>query len=435
MIGIGGASMQNLALLSQKLGLEVSGSDRSYSDVLERLKSHGIRVVVGSDCEEVERADLVVYSSAVGQDDTERTYALNVGKMEIERKEYLGALSKLFDRVVSIGGSHGKSTMSAMVAWVLARVGADITTHLGCKPIGCEGFVYADKRDIFVCEACEYRRSFLELDSYIGVITAVDYDHPDTYPTRQDLLRAFEEFGQKSQILIMSEQAKSQLKLPCVSYGMSEDCDYFARKIRQNRGKYRCQVVHDGQSVNLNLNVYGKHNLLNALGAVAVCNTLGYDLAEIVKFLEGFCGIERRFECKGKMKSGARIVVDYAHHPTEIEAAINTASQMTKGKIWTIFQPHTYSRTAKLMDEFVDSFYWSDEIILLPTFSAREEEKDGKNSWELYQKLLDSGQICIYAQDMQSVADGVRNMTGSDDIVLVLGAGDVNKMAEMLMDD
>ncbi len=427
--------MQNLAFLSQKLGMSVSGSDRENSDTIGYLQSKSIEAYVGADCRVVDRADLVVFSSAVGQDDIERVYAQNSGKIVIERKTYLGLLSQLFDRVVSVAGSHGKSTMSAMIAYVIGRLGGDVTTHLGCKPVGWNGFLYSDKRDILVCEACEYRRSFLELDSYIGVITGIDYDHPDTYPSKKDLCQAFATFGQKSNILIGSEQAKSILKMPCISYGFSRQNDYFAENIKENHGKYSCAVCHQGERVDLNLGLYGKHNLLNALGAVAVCNTLGYDMTSIVEVLADFGGIERRFECKGKMPSGARVIIDYAHHPTEIAAAISTANRLGRGKVWTVFQPHTYSRTASLLNEFACSFYWSDEIILLPTFSARESENDGKNSFDLYHKLLEKGQVCVYAENREEVAKSLKKMTSKEDIVLVLGAGDVNKLADMLVEN
>lgn len=433
MLGIGGASMQNLALLSQRLGMTVSGSDMVNTHTIKFLNDRGIDACVGSDCSAIDRADLVVYSSAIDQNDTQLLYANSHGKMVLERKKYLAYVSSLFARVIGIAGSHGKSTTSAMVSFVLDNLNCNLTTHLGCKPIGSDSFIYSDKHDIFVCEACEYRRSFLELSSFVGVITCIDYDHPDTYPTRQSLYEAFGKFVQNSQNCIMSEQAKEILQMPCISYGFGSDNDYIAINIKENRGKYSCTIKHREQSVHISLNVYGKFNILNALCCVAVCNTLGYDMVEIVSILEKFCGIERRFECKGKMDNGARVIIDYAHHPTEIAQSISTASRIAKGKVWTIFQPHTYSRTAMLMQEFVDSFYWSDEIILLPTYSAREVESDGMSSWELYKKMFDNGQVCIYMEDWTDVVSEVQRMSDSDDIILVLGAGDIYKMGDMLL--
>ncbi len=438
-IGIGGISMSALAMLTSEAGVWVSGSDRCDSEIIQKLKGYGINAYVGSNNSIVSGSDLVVYTSAVGGDDKELKFARANKIRCIERKAYLAFMSKTCKSVIAVAGSHGKTSVSAMLCHIFDGMALPFKGHVGgiIKSVGKN---YIDTgNDYFVTEACEYGRSFLSLEPDIGVILNCDYDHPDTYPTKENMYEAFEKFAEQSKIVIIGEDAFNTLDMRAVdrdkvyTFGFGE-CAYFrAVNVQNVDGKFSFDALCDNKRIGrFSLNIYGRHNVLNALAVIAVCHLNWLDMAEVSQFISGFDGVDRRFTDCGYTPSGARVIVDYAHHPKEISATIDTVRLMTKGRIIAVFEPHTYSRTKALLTEFADSFYWVDDLIILPTYGARESESEGIGGDKLAKYINKNGEGALYLPDYKSAREYVQNNATARDIVVVLGAGSVNTLGSML---
>ena len=438
-IGIGGISMSALAMLTSEAGVWVSGSDRVDSETLRRLKDSGINAYVGSNNSVVSGCDLVVYTAAVGGDDTELKFARANKIRCMERKAYLAYMSKTCKSVIAVAGSHGKTSVSAMLCHIFDNMALPFKGHVGgiIKSVGKN---YIDTgSDYFITEACEYGRSFLALEPDIGVILNCDYDHPDTYPTKESMYEAFVKFAEQSKIVVIGEEAFDTLNLHSVdkdkiyTFGFGEDAYFRAVNIQNSQGKFTFDALCDNKFIGkFSLNIYGKHNVLNALAVIGVCHLNWLDIEEVSQCISCFDGVDRRFTDCGHTPSGARVIVDYAHHPKEISATIDTLRLMTKGRIIAIFEPHTYSRTKALLEEFADSFYWVDDLIILPTYGARESEEEGIGGDKLAKYINKMGDGALYLSSYESAKEYIQNNSTAKDIVVVLGAGSVNTLGSML---
>lgn len=438
-IGIGGVSMSALAMLTSEAGVWVSGSDRVDSETIKRLKDSGIDAYVGSNNSVVSGCDLVVYTAAVGSEDTELKFARANKIRCMERKAYLSYLSKTCKSVIAVAGSHGKTSVSAMICYIFDKMTLPFKGHVGgiIKSVGTN---YIDTgNDFFVTEACEYGRSFLSLEPDIGVILNCDYDHPDTYPTKESMYEAFVKFAEQSKIVVIGEEAFDTLNLRGVdrdkvyTFGFGEEAYFRAVNIKNVGGKFTFDALCEGNRIgSFTLNIYGKHNVLNALSVIAVCHLNWLDMTEVSQCISHFDGVDRRFTDCGNTPSGARVIVDYAHHPKEISATIDTLRLMTKGRIITVFEPHTYSRTKALLSEFADSFYWVDDLIILPTYGARESKEEGIGGDGLAKYINKIGEGALYLPDYESARDYIQRNATARDVVIVLGAGSVNKLGAML---
>ncbi len=433
--------MSALAYLTSEAGVWVSGSDRNDSSTLRRLSDYGINAYVGSNNSVVAKSDLVVYSSAIGDEDSELKFARRNKIRCMERKAYLALIASECKNVIAIAGSHGKTTTTAMLCKVAELIPLEFMGHVGGIVNG-DGSNYFDTgRDYFITEACEYQRSFLSLNPDIGVVLNSDYDHPDTYPTEQSMKDAFAQFVEQSRVAVVEENCFKQLRLSALdnakdkiyTFGFSEDADFRAVNLTQKEGKFVFDIIYEGGKVhNVALKLYGKHNVLNALAVFAVCYLIWLDGREVAKYIESFEGVDRRFSERGKLKCGARVIVDYAHHPNEIEATVDTVRLMSKGKIIAVFEPHTYSRTKALLEEFGKCFYWVDELIILPTYSARENSGMGLDGGALANYLNARGEGVIYLENYEQAGDYVNQIAKERDIVLVLGAGTIDELGNIL---
>jgi len=438
-IGIGGISMSALAMLTSESGIWVSGSDRTDSDTLKRLRRYGIVAYVGSNNSVVAKSDLVVYSSAVNDDDVELKFARSNKIRCMERKAYLALISKECKSLIAISGSHGKTTATAMLCHVAENIPLAFKGHIGGLVNG-EGSNFVNSgNDYFITEACEYQRSFLSLQPDIGVILNCDYDHPDTYPTIESMREAFSKFAEQCAIALIEENAAAELDLSRVdsdkiyTFGLGQNADFRAVNIRQEGGKFSFDVTFEGQYLtDVSLNIFGKHNIFNALAVIGVCYLLWLDMREVKCYVQSFGGVQRRFTQIGRAKSGAKIIVDYAHHPKEISATVDTVRLMTKGRIVAVFEPHTFSRTKALLEEFGKCFYWADELIVLPTYSARENSEDGLDGFDLVNYLNSTGAGALYIDGYRKACEYLQANTTERDVVLVLGAGSVDALGEML---
>ncbi len=401
-IGICGISMRSLAVMLRLMGHEVAGSDRALED-LDFFEEYNIEVFSGNAPEDVEKADVVVYSSAIGEDDLDYSTAKRLGKKMLSRGELLGEISEDYEKVIAVAGAHGKTTTTALIYNVLKD--KKPTLHLGgvlVEENSC--FVYGGK-EFFITEACEYHDNFLYLKPYIGVITNIEKEHLDYFKTFENELCSFEKFRHNCRFVVE---------------GMGE---FYAENIRHNEGRLCFDIVRDGKKVmSLKMRICEEVNVNNAIITYRTCKLLGLGDEEIKRGLENFRGVKRRFESV-KSPYFKEVVVDYAHHPTEIKGAIETAKKIFKKMVF-IFQPHTYSRTKELLTDFVEAFKDEKNLIIYKTFPAREKEEDGMTGEELAGVLG-----CKYFDDAKNLVECLKEKYVNF-VPIFIGAGDLPKILE-----
>lgn len=400
-------SMRALSSFAAARGHIVTGSDRACD-------GHSANNVVG--------CDLVVYTNAVPQDNEELVKARALGIPTVERATYLGELSKTYGSVLAVAGCHGKSTTTAMLGAIFSD--RNPTVH-----VGVDGGSRIGSQRYFITEACEYRESFLRLKPDVGVVLNVQYDHPDYYKSDAQLVGAYKKFcsGCKAVLVNGDDPLCDGLKDGAATFGSGEKCRYRAVDIRAENGYYGFTFVGRNRA-RVSLSVAGKHNVHNALAALAVADMCGLSLTESLRGLGGFCGIPRRFERKG-IAFGKTVLVDYAHHPTEIEATIKTAREMFPS-VAVVFQPHTYSRTESLMDGFADALSKADVTVLAPIFSAREKP-DGLSSHTLCRKLLEKTERAYCFDTFVEIVEYCKKIDTKS--LIFMGAGDIDKAAELFL--
>lgn len=428
-IGIGGISMSGLAHYLHMLGFFVAGSDVSANEETAKLAAEGIRVYRGHKAGNLREADAVVVGSAIPENNPELCKAHRLGIPVYGRADLLAAVLSSFDKSVGIAGSHGKTTATAMCAHVMQACSGRCTAHIGGEDIGYGNFfVGGDK--YFVTEACEYKGNFLKLKPDVAVILNTDKDHMECYGSEEKLLEAYAEFAYSANTAIVCGEDRIARELPgALKFGLMRDCDIFADDIRTSGGKYSFTLCAGDESFErIRLNVYGLHNIYNALAAASVAFRYGYPPVLIAEGLREFRGIRRRFEFLGKMR-GAEFIADYAHHPREIAAALRTAGEVFKGRLFVIFQPHTYSRTKLLFSEFVSVLKDVENLVIYKTYPAREYFDAEGSALTLSEHLPNS----LYIDSVRELEIYLRCSLASGDCVLFLGAGDIYFAAKQLL--
>ena len=417
--------MSKLCMFTQKLGIKCSGSDSNNSDNIRLLKFYNIPITIGEDIIRAKNADLVVYSSAIPSDSRE----LMVAKRKIERKEYLKYVSNLFSSMIAISGTHGKTTTSSMLSWIFKCSGEKFTAHIGGEIVGTNFMSLSSGYDTLITEACEYKKSFLELSPTLAVILNVDFDHPDCYKDINDVNLAFSIFAKKSKKVIYNNECESLDKLlklsdkKAISYGIL-NADYTLGEVSQNGNNINFEVLRYGKSLGVfTIYSYNPIYVMCALAVVATCLEYGININDIRIGLATFPGVKERFECLGRMKCGARVIRDYAHHPKEIMTVINAGRNLVGDKLITVFMPHTYSRTKALFDDFVQVLKSSDTVIILPTYKAREIAVDGVDSIELYDRLCKVMDNVVYAGSVLDAKEWINKNADMKTNVLAIGAG------------
>lgn len=461
-MGIGGAGMSAIARLMKARGFAVSGDDRAHSPMLDALNAEGIPAFVGHDPAHLDGIDALAPSSAIARDEPELVVARERGIPVWHRGDVLNMLmqggSEDGDASVGIAvaGTHGKSTTTGMIATILSDAGYDPSFIIGATPMPLGVNARAGAGDVFVVEADEYDRTFLRLHPRVAVITNVEFDHPDTYRDLEDTIAAFALFAGNvppggaiiacaddpgvAQVLRRAGLTEGGADQPAViDYGFQRGM-WRASNARANPlggvdFAYTGPAGHAGQ---VSLRVPGDHNVLNALASLAVAEAVGAPVEDAVKSLGGFLGSGRRFELRGERR-GIRVFDDYAHHPTEIRATLRAARQrFPVARIWAVWQPHTYSRTIALLDEFAESFKDADEVIVLPIYAARERAEDfgfaasALNPIELSRRLTHRR-----AHNAASFGDALGiliSQAGGGDVVVTLSAGDGNLVGERLLE-
>ena len=442
LIGIGGSGLSAIARLLVESGYVVSGSDRVFSPLAQDLAAAGVRVDNGHKAENITGADLVIRSSAVPDDNPEVVAALLAGIPVLKRSEYLGQWME--NRLgIAIAGTHGKTTTTAMLAWTLVCLGQDPSYIIGGVSKNLGSNAHAGNGSAFVIEADEYDRMFLGLQPVVAIVTNVEYDHPDCFPTPAEYRQAFIEFVHSVKpegVLIACRDDENaagllnELSAGChgVTYGTHPQADYQARHVMANsQGGFSFEVwrQNDGQPVqlaSLGLQVPGEHNVCNATAVVSTAHQLHLNLEETARALAAFCGTGRRFDIRGEAK-GIIVIDDYAHHPTEIRTTLAAARQRFPGRrLWAVWQPHTYSRTVALLNEFAGAFQDADQVIVTEIFASREKPSE----FSAHQVVRQMKHPSVYfAPGLEQATAHLLASLRPGDVLLVLSAGDADQIS------
>ena len=436
-IGIGGSGMCPLAEILHSEGFELTGSDMNEGDTLERIKSYGIKVYMGHRAENIEGAELVVYTAAVKKDNPELVAASEQGIPAIERSIMLGIVTRRYNRSIAVSGTHGKTTTTAMLSQLLIGSGFDPSAIIGGKLPFIGGNSYVGQSDIIVCEACEYVDTFLELTPWMSIILNVDADHLDYFKTLDNIIRSFNKFAHLTTGMLVINgddenvlEAVEGIDLPMISFGFRKTNDYYAVNLRNAKNAYKTfDLMHKGEKLcEIELKVPGRHNIYNALAAASAAHHLGASPEQISENLGKFTGVHRRFEVLGSPRD-ITVADDFAHHPTELTATLSAAMEMGFDNVWAVFQPHTFSRTAMLLDDFAKALSIPDHAIISEILPVRET-----NTYNIYNTDLGAkveGSVCI--DTFEDITKYIEEHAKPGDLVLTLGGGNVYMCANMIL--
>ena len=430
MIGIGGSGMCPLAEILHSKGYILTGSDNNESDPLKRIKGMGIKVFMGHNKENIDGAELVVYSAAISKDNPEIVAAKELGIPTMERSHLLGALTRYYDNVIGVSGTHGKTTVTSMITQILILNKVNPTAVIGGRLPLINSNGIAGNSETMVCESCEFVDTFLQMSPDISVLLNIDNDHLDYFKTMDNLVLSFHKFIKMSSKAYINGDDELCLKAAegidavTVTFGFGNKNDYYAENITAGKFGFCYDVMKAGEKlVSLELKAPGRHNVLNSLAAFAVCFEQGVTPQGIKESLEKFTGAGRRFEFLGEYDF--TLADDYAHHPTEIKATLNAAKQLSYNRVIAVFQPFTFSRTALLKDEFIDALSVADKVILTPIMGSREVNTYGIKSEDIAEKLNDA----VIVDGFENIADKIIEVAKKGDIVITMGGGDIYKAA------
>ena len=440
-IGIGGISMSGLAEILASRGHQVSGTDVKETAVTKHLQSLGIHINFEHRAENItDDITRVVYTAAIHDDNPELRAAHEKGIRIMDRAHLLGQIMDEYHDSVAVSGTHGKTTTTSMVSEILLAAEKDPTITVGgiLPTIGSN--LRIGNSPYFVAEACEYFDSFLQFNPFIAIILNVESDHLDYFKTLENIRRSFHAFAQRvpdKGLLVISEkidhveELTDGLTCHVETFGLGEKANWRAENIvHEADGRNSFDIYHNSAFfTTIHLHIPGEHNITNALAAIAASAFLGAAPEDCVKGLHHYTGTERRFQLKGK-KDGITVIDDYAHHPTEIKAALAAAQNVQHNTTWCVFQPHTFSRTRFLFDEFGEAFGDADEIIIADIFAARETDDGTVSAAQLADRIAQTGKSARYVGDFAAIEAYLREHCKSGDLLMTVGAGDVYKIGE-----
>ena len=453
MIGIGGISMSAIALVLNKAGYTVTGSDKNEGEMVKVLRDNGISVFIGSNAELVKDADVVVYTSAINQHDSEFVKAKSLNIPTYERAKFLGILLQNYEVPICISGTHGKTTTTSMISSIFIDAGLDPNVQVGSKFKKLNDLNYRiGESKYFLLESCEYVDSFLNFPHQTAIILNIDEDHLDYFSGIQEIKESFKKFIlmlPKNGILVINKDDLNCLSLinelseelcskqvRIYTFSLSDPtATIYAKNISCNiKGFYSFDVsdIKGGKTYGFYLTVPGIHNVYDALAAITASYAHGIDFDVMQKSLNEFCGAKRRFEFKEKINDNVLVYDDYAHHPTEIKATLAAAKQKEHNRIIAVFQPHTYSRTKELLNDFATAFKDADLAIIADIYAAREVDDGTISSKDLVDKINENGSKAIYLPSFEEIAKYIKNNVEPNDIVLTIGAGDITNLNNLL---
>ena len=438
-VGIGGSGMCPMAEILFHKGYQLTGSDINESDTLDRIRSYGIPVSMGHKAANIGDAQAVVYTAACKADNPELVAARERGIPTLERSVMLGLLARKFARPVAVSGTHGKTTTTAMLTEILIDGGMDPSAIIGGKlpMLGANSRV--GHGQTLVVEACEYVDTFLQLHPAVSVILNIDADHLDYFKTVDNIVKSFRQFArQTSQLIVVNgdnaramESVKDLPNVKIVTFGMSEHNDYYPTEM--NEEDTACEdftLTYRGKKLGrVNLMVPGEHNMLNAIAAAAAAHCLGVDPEKICASLGKFSGVHRRFEALGKVE-GVTAADDSAHPPTELTAVLTSAVRMGYRQVWAVFQPHTYSRTYNLLNDFAKALSIPHHVVMTEILAVRETNTYNIHTSDLAAKIPGS----VWFDSFEKIADYVMKNAQPGDLILTLGGGDIYKCANLIVE-
>ena len=440
LIGIGGVSMSPLAEVLHGMGVAVSGSDMSDGPVIAHLRSLGIPVAIGHRAENVEGTDFIIRTAAVHDENPEIVEARARGIPVFERAQAWGYIMRGYKNALCIAGTHGKTTTTSMCTQILLAAGRDPTVMIGgTLPLLSSGY-HVGKGDTIVLESCEYYNSFLSFSPTVAVVLNIEADHLDFFKDLEDVKASFRRFAglvpEETGCVVCcgddknTVDALSELGRRTVTFGLGEQNDFHAENITVRDGKTEFDAVCDGRVLaHLTLQIPGRHNVSNALGAMAAMTQLGVSPEAVRDGLAAFTGAKRRFEFKGTL-NGARIYDDYAHHPGELKALLDAAGTLGYKRILLAFQPHTYTRTKALFDDFVEQLCRPVKVFLAEIYAAREKNTIGISSRDLADRIPGA----VFCPTFTNIEENLRAAAQPGDLILTVGAGDIYRVGESIVE-
>ncbi|MDD2627930.1 MAG: UDP-N-acetylmuramate--L-alanine ligase [Clostridia bacterium] len=452
MIGIGGISMSGIAVMLKNSGYLVTGSDSNNGDMIEMLKSEGIPVIIGHDMDNTAKADLIIYTAAVKQSDPELVYAHSLNIPVIERAPFIGELLKNYQKTICISGMHGKTTTTSMIASAFMGLEKAPTVLVGSKlkELGNVNYLIGSN-EYFILEACEYVDSFLNFPPQTAIILNIEEEHLDYFKDITQIENSFASFIKmlpvNGNLVINHDDENCNNVLSKVSdfileknifvynYSLKDNnASLYANNLEINSlGCYSFDVyINNVFAKHISLSTPGKHNVYNTLATIGsiIANDLNIDNA--IPNIEAFTGASRRFEYKKTIGENVDVYDDYAHHPTEVKVTLESAKNKTKNRIISVFQPHTYTRTKALLDDFVEAFLDSDITIVTDIYAARELDDGSINSEMMVDKLVENGATATYVSSFEAISKIILDIIEPGDIVLTIGAGTITKLSDLL---
>ena len=434
LIGIGGSGMCPLAEILHSKGYLITGSDNNESDPLKRIKALGIKVYMGHAPENVHGAELIVYSAAISEDNPEIVEAKKLGIPLMERSHMLGALTRRYDNVIGVCGTHGKTTVSSMITHILILNKQNPTAVIGGKLPLINSNGIAGDSDTMVCESCEFVDTFLQLSPDKAVLLNIDNDHLDYFKTMDNLVESFRKFVNMASLTFVNGDDELCMKAveDCqyMTYGLDKSNDFYAENVESGKFGFCFDIMYRGEKLTrFNMHIPGRHNIYNGLASFAACYSEGIAPDDIAKAVESFTGAGRRFEFLGEY-NGFTLADDYAHHPTEIKATLSAAKELSYNNVIAVFQPFTFSRTALLKDEFIQALSIADKVILTPIMGSRE-----KNTYNIYSEdIAKSLKNAVVVDGFENIADKIIETAEENDIVITMGGGDIYKAAHIVQE-
>lgn len=436
-IGIGGSGMCPIAEILHSWGYEISGSDNNDGDNITKLRELGMKVILGQKPENLEGAELIVYTDAILKDNPELVAAKNGSVPCVERAEIFGAITRMYSDCIAVCGTHGKTTVTAMLSQILIEAEKDPTCLIGGRLPLIESHGRAGKSDIFVCEACEYKDHYHKLSPDVTILLNVDEDHLEYFKNLDNIVASFNKFcDMTSKTVIFNGDDENTLRTvenldkEKISFGKNKSCTYYPENITYNRGAFaEFDVMSAGNKLaHLVLGIPGEHNILNSLAAFAAAVNAGCSYEQCEKGIGAFKGAGRRFEILGEI-DGITIADDYAHHPGELEVTLNAVMKMGYNTVWAVFQPFTYSRTSILFDDFVRVLKIPDKCVMTEIMGSREVNTYGIYTKDLAEKIPGS----VWFNTFEEVCDHVLANAEKGDIIITLGCGDIYKAAKIMV--